>query len=681
MNAVAITQQPDDGFSAYWRSFAIPPKPTLSQWSDENRYLSLESNPTGGRWRTSTVPYLREVMDTISDDAHEMVVVQAPSQWGKSEIQINFVGYIIDRDPGPILLIQEIIDNARSWSTDRFMPMLRDTPCLRGKLSTSRGIRAPEEVVSNQALHKSFPGGHITMVGSNSGAGVSMRPIRYVLCDEIDAWELSAGEEGDQLSLARKRQTWFFNRKTVVISSPRLKATSRIEPLYLQSDQRKLFVPCPHCGFFQELLFKHMKWESGDGNLPLPESVYFPCQQCKRRIEEDHRYDMLQACEWRATYPGRPIAGFHGWAVHCPPVAWATLATEYVTDHKNPEKYKVFVNTRLAETWEEPSDAPAWEPLRDRALVEGWPQWTVPHGVGFMTVGADVQGDRIEFSVWGWGPGVESWLIGHDIVWGNTDTEAPYLEFEQRAFIPYQQPSRNRTLSPLLACLDTGHNTQEVYLFCRTRPHIYPIKGASQNQAPVVGTPTWQDIDHKGRKLKSGVQLWSLGVFRMKKQFYGRLRNPTPGPRFVHFPCDLPNADEYFRQITAEKIVTKSDHGYPVQEWKKTYENEALDCAIYAHGGAVLAGLEDPRTDWAALCPGYIPEPLTAPAALPPQPVTIGRLREVPQSEQPVQTTQPASQPVSVAPPRAVTLPAPVIPVRVRGMRGSMGVMARLLRR
>lgn len=657
----------------YYQGFVTPPKITLSQWADQHRFLSLESNPTGGRWRTSVVEYTREIMDTISDDAHEMVVVQAPSQFAKSEMQLNFAGYVMDQDPGPMLLIQETIENARSWSNDRFMPLLRDTPVLRGKLSTARGIRAPEEVVSNQALHKSFPGGHITMVGSNSGAGLSMRPIRYVLCDEIDAWELSAGEEGDQLSLARKRTTWFFNRKIVVISSPRNKATSRIEPLYLQSDQRKLFVPCWSCGCSQELLFEHLKWEKGAEGLPIPESVHFVCVQCKARIEERHRSAMLEACRWRATFPGRPIAGFQAWAVHCPPVRWAEIATEYVTDHKHPEKYKVFVNTRLARTYEEPSDAPPWEPLKERAVLEGRPQWQVPFGVGFLTVGADVQGDRIEFSVWGWGPGVESWLIGHDVVWGNTDTEEPYTEFEHRAFIPYQQPSRGRSLSPLLAMIDTGYNAQEVYCFCRPRPHLYAIKGMSQTQAPVVGAPTWQDIDHKGRKIKiaSGVQLWPLGVHLIKKRFYGRLRNTKPGPRFVHFPCDLPDPDEYFKQITAEKIVTTSNHGYPVQEWKKTYDNECLDTANYAYAAAVVAGLEDPRTQWETLCPGYVPEPLPAAETVPPPPVTEGPVREVP---------QPAAV-VSVAPPRAVTLPAPVIPVRVRGVRGGGGIMARLLRR
>lgn len=671
--ALSDEEQPVYPMRWFWGAVKTPPRVPLSEWADKYRYLSLESNPTGGRWRTETTPYLREILDCLSDEEHEKVVVQAPSQFGKSECILNLVGEIMHLDPGPVLIVQETIDNARSWSKDRLVPMLRDTPALRGKISSARGKTIAEDVTSNEALHKTFPGGHITAVGSNSGAGLSMRPIRYVLCDEIDAWELSAGEEGDQLSLAEKRTTWFFNRKIVVISSPRLKATSRIEPLYLQSDQRKLYVPCPHCGYFQQLLFPSLKWEMSADRLPIPESVHFACMKCSRRIEEQHRAAMLAACEWRAKFPGREIAGFQTWAVHCPPVPWAALAREYVTDHKDPEKYKVFVNTRLAETWEEPSDAPAWEPLKERAQLEGLQQWVVPHGVGFLTVGADVQGDRIEFSVWGWGAGSESWLIGHDIIYGNTDTEEPYLTFEARAFIPYNQPSRNRTLSPLLACIDTGYNSQEVYWFCRTRPHIYAVKGSSPAQAAVVSAPSWQDIDYKGRKQKAGVQLWTVGVSRIKRNFYGRLRNRTPGPRFVHFPADLD--DEYFRQITAEKIVTGINKGYPTQEWKKTYDNECLDCSNYAYAAAVLAGLEDPRTDWTALTPGYTPQPLPFPEVPETepnlQPVTVGVARE----------EQPRPQPVTVAPPRAVTMPMPQIPVRGRGVRGAGGTLARLLRR
>lgn len=597
----------------YRQSWAIPTKPSLSDWADANRYLSLESNPTGGKWKTDTVPYLREIMDTITDPRYEKVVWMAPSQSGKTDgAELNMVGWIMDVDPGPVLVIHETIDNGRSWSKDRFEPMVRDTPCLRGKISTARGIAAQEQISSNEVLHKSFPGGHLTVVGSNSGAGLSMRPIRYILADEVDAWAPSAGEEGDQLDLAEKRTTWFFNRKIVIVSSPRLKATSRIEPLYLKSDQRRYFVPCPHCGFSQELKWENFRWDKDEDGTHRPETASFVCVACGLRIEEKDKAAMLAKGEWRATFPGRAIAGFWLWAAYSPVVPWATLAQEYIDSHKNPEKYKVFINTRRAETWEEPSDAPDWEIIKNRA--EPYEQWVIPHGVGFLIAAGDVQDDRIEFSVWGFGREEESWLIGHEVIWGNTDLDAPYLEAEAKAFKPLLQPTRQRHLQPLLAFLDSGHKTQQVYNFVRTRPHIYAIKGSNQQFAPVVGAPTWQDIDYRGKKIQSGVQLWQIGVHRIKKLFYGRLKLTKPGPRYIHFPHNL--LDSYYRGLTAEKLIV---HTSGKEEFKKEGPNEPLDVAGYCYAAATLAGLSDPRTNWDQLCPAG--EAKAGPMPAVPQPV------------------------------------------------------------
>jgi phage terminase large subunit GpA-like protein len=620
----------------YRQSWAVAPKPPLSQWADENRRLSTEANPTGGRWHTSTVPYLKEIMDTITDDKYELVVWMSCSQAGKTETINNFVGWIMAVDPGPLLLIYETIDNARAWSKERLEPMLRDTPCLQGKVSTARGITAQEAVTSNEILHKSFQGGVLTAVGSLSPRGLDQRPIRYVIGDEWDGWAPSAGDEGDQFRLAEKRTTWFFNRKMVMISSPRMKVGSRIEPAYLASDQRKYFVPCPQCNLYQMLKWENFKWEKGADDLPAKGSVHFVCEGCHRKIEEQARAAMLAAGQWRPNFPGRESAGFHLWAAYCPPVPWHTLAKEYVEDHKYPEKYKVFINTRRAETWQELSDAPEWETLRDRA--EPYEQWTIPHGVGFVVAAADVQDDRIEFSVWGYGREEESWLIGHDVIWGNTDLDDPFLAFEKKVFLPIPQPTRQRVLQPLLVFLDSGAKTQQVYSFVRTRPHLYAIKGNSQQFAPVVAAPTWQDIDYKGKKIQSGVQLWQIGVSRIKRNLYGKLKLSKPGPRYIHFPHGL--LDEYFRQLTAERLIT---HPNGKDEWKKERANECLDCATYAYAAAVLAGLVDPRTNWEQLCPvdGEVKtEPLPAPV----QPMV--------------------NQP----------------PLRQRSMRGSRGIMGQLLR-
>lgn len=637
MNATTPLQPPK-GPDWYQQSWSVPPKPSLSDWADKNRYLSLESNPTGGKWYTSTVEYAREPMNVITDSHYEKITLMWCSQAGKTEIENNFVGWIMDVDPGPVLMIQETIDNGRSWSKDRFEPMLRDTPCLRGKIATSRGIAAHEQIASNEVLHKSFPGGHITIVGSNSGAGLSMRPIRYIVADEVDAWAPSAGEEGDQLDLSEKRTTWFYNRKVVTISSPRIKATSRIEPRFLAGDQRRLTVPCPHCGFYQLLLWDNFKWENGADGVPILGSAHFTCQQCRRMIEERSRPAMLAACKWVAKYPGRDTASFHLWAAYCPPVPWTTLAREYVEARGNVEKMKVFINTRRAETWEDPSDAPDWETVKRRADMS-YTQWTVPDRVGFLVAAGDVQDDRIEYSVWGYGRGEESWLIGHDVIYGNTDLDEPYLAFEQKAFAALPQPAKSRELQPLLAFLDSGHKTQEVYNFTRTRPHIYAIKGSSQQFAQVVGSPSRVDLDFRGQKIKDGVQLWPIGVHRIKKLLYNRLKLARPGPRFIHTPHDIP--DWYYEQLTSEKLIV---HPSGREEFRKDGPNECLDCAVYGYAAAVLAGLADPRTPW---------DQLVGPETQQPEP-----------------------------PPPPLSIPQPHVqpPPRRRGVRGTGGVMARLLR-
>jgi phage terminase large subunit GpA-like protein len=619
----------------YHTSWQVPPKLTLSTWADRERILSSESNPTGGRWRTDRVPYLKEIMDTISDDEHEVVVFMAPSQAGKTETINNFVGYIIDQDPGPILLIQEDLINAKAWSKDRLDPMLRDTPCLRGKIGTARGIAAHDAVTSNEILHKSFAGGHLTVVGSNRGAGLSMRPIRYVIGDEIDAWAPGAGEEGDQLSLAEKRTTWFFNRKLIWISSPRLKATSRIEPLYEASDQRALFVPCPHCAHYQTLEWANFRWDKAEDGSHLPETAHFQCTACTGRIEEQHRPAILAACQWRARFPGRPIAGFWLWAAYCPPVPWATIASEFLRDHKNPEKFKVFVNTRLAETWEEPGDAPAWELLQHRA--EPRQQWIVPDGVYFLTCGVDVQHDRLEASVYGWGADEECWLIGHAILYGEPEKKRVWDELDKHLVTPWLQPGQQVTLTILSTAIDSGYATQEVYAYCRSRMLVHATKGLGGSKAPPLGRPSFVDVTHLGQTVKKGLRLWSL----------------EPGPRYIHFPFGLD--DEFYKQMTAEKQVTRYEDGYPVQDWKKVRErNEALDCAIGAYAAALIAGIE--RIPWE----------------------TVKQQTQPPASSHAVPSGQPGQSPD----PRAVVTFGPPNVGRTRQMRSSgQGMMGELLRR
>ena len=185
-----------------------PPKLTISEWADEYRKLSPESSAEPGSWNTSRAEYQRGIMDALSDPYIETVVVMSSAQVGKTEILNNAVGYFISQDPSPMLVVQPTLDMAQTWSKDRLAPMLRDTPILSGLVKDPRSRDS-----GNTTLHKVFPGGHVTACGANSPSSLASRPVRNVFCDEVDRYPVSAGTEGDPVSLAKKRSATFWNRK------------------------------------------------------------------------------------------------------------------------------------------------------------------------------------------------------------------------------------------------------------------------------------------------------------------------------------------------------------------------------------------------------------------------------------------------------------------------------------
>lgn len=230
------------------------PRLKVSDWADCYRRLSGESSAETGSWRTSTAPYQKAIMDSVSDPRVEMIVVMSSAQVGKTEIINNIVGYYIQQDPAPMLVVQPTEKMAESWSMDRLSPMIRDTETLRELVKDPRSRES-----GNKILYKRFPGGHITIAGSNSPSSLASRPVRIVLCDEVDRYPPSAGSEGDPVNLAKKRATTFWNRKIILTSTPTIKDFSRIELAYSQSDQRRYYVPCNACGEYQTLKWSQVR--------------------------------------------------------------------------------------------------------------------------------------------------------------------------------------------------------------------------------------------------------------------------------------------------------------------------------------------------------------------------------------------------------------------------------------
>ncbi len=520
-------------------------------------------------------------MDAVTDPRVETVVVMSASQCGKTETVNNVVGYHVDQEPCPMLLIQPTLEMGQAWSKDRFAPMLRDTPALRGKVRDARSRDS-----ANTIMHKVFPGGHITIAGSNSAASLAMRPVRIVLCDEVDRYPASAGTEGDPVNLAFKRATTFWNRKRVVTSTPTIKGASRIERFWEGSDKRRYHVPCPHCGEFQALWWKNLKWERDEAERL--KFVVYVCEHCSRQITDADKPLMLRRGEWRASAPFTGTAGFHLNELYSPWVSFEQMAAGFLDAKRDPQTLQVWINTSLGETWEEGAeggvDTGTLFARREEYphVSEGGRQViAAPEKVLVLTAGVDVQDDRLEVEVVGWGIGEESWNVDYLTLFGDPAKGKVWEELDDALKSTYPHESGIR-LRISAACIDTGgHHTQQVYSFVKPRQNarIFAIKGANTPGRPVVGRPS---VNNSQR-----VKLFPIGVDTAKEVVFTRLKIDEPGYGYCHFP--LERDEEYFAQLTAERPVTRFYKGVQSRSWVKgRTRNEALDCRVYALGALYI---------------------------------------------------------------------------------------------
>lgn len=529
-------------------------------------------------------------MDAVSDPAIDTVVVMSSAQVGKTEVVNNLIGYHISQDPAPILVLQPTLDMAQAWSKDRLAPMLRDTPALRGKVRQPRSKNS-----ANTLLHKVFPGGHITVAGSNSPASLASRPVRVVLCDEVDRYPVSAGTEGDPVNLARKRTATFWNRTIILTSTPTVKGVSRIEAEFDQSDQRYFYVPCPHCREHQRLVWSSVTWLKDDAGKGRPETAQYSCEHCSALWTETARQTAVKRGEWRATAPTKARAGFHLSELYSP---WSTLesmVSAFLEAKGRPELLKTWVNTTLGETWEEEGDT--IDGLGLAARREKYPA-QVPSKALLLTAGVDVQRDRIELEVVGWGEAEESWNIDYIVLPGDTTLPDVWRDLDDCLSATYTHET-GAQLHITSAVIDSGDQTTTVYGFVKPRQgrRIFAGKGISGPGRPVA------KVSRKKTGTKTrDVDLYQIGVDDAKGIIYARFAIEEVGPGYCHFPYD--RDEEYFSQITAEKLVVKYYRGFPRKEWVKSRQrNEALDCRVYA-----FAALKILNPVWSAISKRLGPE-------------------------------------------------------------------------
>ena len=563
-----------------------PPSLTVSEWSDAYRKLSVESSSEPGQWTTSRAPYQKGIMDALSDPRIHEIVVMKSAQVGWTEIVNNVVGYYIDQDPCPMLLIQPTLEMAESWSKDRLSPMLRDTTRLRSLVEDAKNKKAGSTI-----KQKTFPGGHITMAGANSPASLASRPIRVVLFDEIDRYPASAGEEGDPVNLAKKRSTTFWNRKTLMGSTPTVEATSRIAKAFKHSDQRYYYVPCPSCGTSQKLTWKNKEgkpnvtWPKGQAHLAT-----YTCNHCAHRIQSADKIGMLHKGAWIATNPNHGVAGFHINELYSPWVTFGQMAENFLEAKDSIDTLKTWVNTALGETWKEKGDQPDWKIIKDRA--EPYQMMTVPDKAYLLVCGVDTHKDRLPVVVTAYGRNKESWRIFYTELRGDPFQQDVWNQLTNLLNYNYKHAS-GVDLRIVSTAIDSGGSrTQAVYDYVRNAPpNVIAIKGMSTPGKPVIGKPSKQDVNYDGTYTSSGVELWPIGSDTIKAQIYGFLKNTEQGPGFFHTPMGLP--DQYYRELTAEKLITKKKAGIPYQVWDAgSRDNHALDCEGYAYAAAVRVGLD-----------------------------------------------------------------------------------------
>ncbi|WP_236862141.1 phage terminase large subunit family protein [Burkholderia pseudomallei] len=574
-----------------------PPKLTLSQWAERYAVLSRETSAQTGRFRA--FGYQRGMLDAVTDPSVEKISVMKSARVGYTKLMDHGVGYFIHQDPSPILVVQPRVEDAESYSKTEIAPMLRDTPVLAA-IAGDQKAKSSDQTI----LAKTFRNGSsLTLVGANSPAGFRRITSRVVMFDEVDAYPVDgAGNEGDQIALGTKRSETFWNRKIVLGSTPTVKGFSRIEKSFAESDQRHYYVPCPHCGEFQVLEWggpetpHGMKWEKDENGNGIPESVYYVCRHNGCIIEEADKPDMVEAGEWRATKPFAGHAGFHIWAGYSlfPNACWSNLVAEWLRVKDDPLARQTFINLVLGEPYEDRGDR-ALSETRLAARTEVWAA-EVPEGVGVITVGGDVQDDRVELETIGWGRNEESWSIDHAVIEG--DPESAELWSKVDAYLKrIWRRADGHGFEVMAACIDSGgHHTQKVYEFAKARlgRRIWAVKGESARGG--ARSPVWPTKRPSSRN-KASFRPVIIGVNSAKDVIRDRLRRDpqdvdgvlTYPAGYMHFPSD--RDINYFAQLIAERSVTKIVNGQKFRVWELPpgRANEALDIRVY--GYAALCGL------------------------------------------------------------------------------------------
>lgn len=575
-------------------NFKPPEQITVKEWADKYRRLSPENSAEPGRWRTDRTPYLEEIMDAFTDPKIRRIAVAASSQVGKTEMEMNMLGYAIDIDPGPIMWVTPTQDNAEDFSKRRIAPMIRDTRPLKRKIEPSKSRSR-----DNTVLKKKYPGGMLTMTGSNSPANLASTPCRYVFGDELDRWTKDAGGEGDPWALLEARTTTFFNHKMVQVSTPTIKGSSTIETAFLIGTQEYWSAECPHCGEYHFVKFDNIHFEhevrvvGGKKQFDI-KKINFCCPNCGCLSSEKEIKKAPH--KWIAQNPDAYKNGIRSFWINAfssPWMDWYKIVLRFLEADGDPEKLKTVFNTLLGELFEDRGELLTEDQMMNN---REYYKAELPDGVLCLTCGVDTQDNRLEYEVVGHGYFGEEWGIEKGIILGKPDEDdKPELESVwnrlDRVIDKEWSYDNEKKLKISLTFVDSGgHYTQDVYEQCAKRAgkRVFAVKGKGGEGIPYISPPSKVKIvkeDARGRKVVVGkAWLYIIGVDSGKEKIMSSLKVQEPGARYYHFPKQEEKGydSEYFKGLLSEKMTYKNGKW----QWEKLpghERNEPLDIRNYAN--------------------------------------------------------------------------------------------------
>lgn len=582
--------------------FSLPEPMLISDWADE--YLWTP------RGKFTCYPFQREMMDSALDPNVAKVVLMAPSQVvGKTETLNVVLMYHMHRDPCTMLMVQPTVEMGESWSKEKLANNLRATPVLQAL------IKEKSRVSGNTILRKEFPGGDLAIVGANSPAGLAMRDRRIVILDEVDRYPASAGEEGDPVTLAEKRTETYADAIKYNSSTPTVKGISRIEKAYEESDKRQFLVPCPLCGFMQALKWSRqasvdaprvycVRWPKGK-----PEEARYHCESCNEGWTDEQRVAAIRdtRAKWEATAPFKGIRGYHLsglYSLREPQKSFKSGLHQFAAKFLEAESagesvLRAWTNTFLAECWEEKGKDKDHLAIMKRC--HNYP--ILPAKALFWLCAVDTQEDRLELKKTAFGMGEESWGISYEILMGNTEHDAVWEALFESISMRYPHPNvegLDHKVNRCAICLiDSSYRPRQVLKFakrCQIRGaidggRVYAIKGSNTAWDPnLISRPT--------KSVREHATFFRVGTDHAKATVFERLDIEEPGPRYMHFPIGHGFDEEYFKTLTAERLVLHfKDNILEKREWKKKRDrNEGLDIEVYT-----LAALERLKPAWDVL--------------------------------------------------------------------------------